>query len=179
MSCKDIGPCIPWTGAIGRNGYGYEHAKDPLCSSQLAHRRAFRHAYGWLPDGPLDHICHTRDEACPGGYKCLHRRCCNPSHLEPVTTRENLRRGRGFVGERARQTACVNGHDFTPENTYIRKNGTRLCRHCGRDQQKKRMQRPEVRAEKAARSRRYYHRKKNAKQAIRTDWVTAEQRLGL
>lgn len=46
-----------------------------------------------------------------------------------------------------KQTHCVNGHEFTPENTFVRKaDGTRSCRKCGN----------------ACNLRRYYERKRNA-----------------
>lgn len=31
---------------------------------------------------------------------------------------------------KARQTHCAHGHEFTPENTYLKTNGTRACREC-------------------------------------------------
>jgi late competence protein required for DNA uptake (superfamily II DNA/RNA helicase) len=31
---------------------------------------------------------------------------------------------------RARQTHCKRGHEFTPENTIVARNGTRHCREC-------------------------------------------------
>lgn len=33
---------------------------------------------------------------------------------------------------KARQTHCINGHEFTPENTGRKPNGTRFCRECHR-----------------------------------------------
>lgn len=33
---------------------------------------------------------------------------------------------------KARQTHCVHGHEFTPENTGRKPNGTRYCRECRR-----------------------------------------------
>ena len=27
-------------------------------------------------------------------------------------------------------TTCINGHEYTPENTYIRADGSRSCRTC-------------------------------------------------
>jgi hypothetical protein len=30
------------------------------------------------------------------------------------------------------KTHCVNGHEFTPENTWVDKGGTRHCRECHR-----------------------------------------------
>jgi hypothetical protein len=37
--------------------------------------------------------------------------------------------------------ACVNGHDWSPENTYISPGGKRLCRQCMRDNQRRQRQR--------------------------------------
>lgn len=37
------------------------------------------------------------------------------------TKRDNLK---------AKQTHCSRGHEFSPSNTYIKKNGTRSCREC-------------------------------------------------
>jgi hypothetical protein len=36
------------------------------------------------------------------------------------------------VAAHAKQVVCTQGHPFTPENTYIMKNGGRRCRLCGR-----------------------------------------------
>lgn len=38
------------------------------------------------------------------------------------------------------QTACVNEHPFSTDNTHIRTNGTRQCRACGRDRAKAKRQ---------------------------------------
>lgn len=40
----------------------------------------------------------------------------------------------------ARRTRCINGHEFTPENT-IRRNGGRRCRKCKRDKGREYMRR--------------------------------------
>jgi len=70
----------------------------------------------------------------PPGFEpdhlCRNRRCINPAHLEPVTRRENLRRG---IGEhRPGKTHCKRGHKFTVKNTYVTKAGFRNCRECHR-----------------------------------------------
>lgn len=62
------------------------------------HQIAWFLRYGYLPHPEaglqLDHVCHSKDQACEGGSGCLHRRCVNPDHLELVTAAENRRRAR-------------------------------------------------------------------------------------
>lgn len=38
----------------------------------------------------------------------------------------------GSTGGRSAGPVCVNGHEFTPENTYVRASGKRDCRECRR-----------------------------------------------
>jgi len=77
------------------NGYGTRSAHR-RCETRLAHRIAYQLVVGPIPDGlVLDHLCHTRDPDCADNANCPHRRCVNPAHLEPVTRRENIARGRG------------------------------------------------------------------------------------
>ncbi len=46
--------------------------------------------------------------------------------VEPVCTRCHTARD----SVKAAQTHCVHGHEFTPENTGRKPNGTRFCREC-------------------------------------------------
>jgi len=80
------GPCWLWTGgtAGGTPGdrYGYigpgRRGSGPMLR---VHRVVWELLVGPIPEGlELDHLCRVRI-------------CCNPDHLEPVTHRENLRRG--------------------------------------------------------------------------------------
>jgi hypothetical protein len=57
-------------------------------------------------------------------HLCRVKACINPAHLEPVTSGENTRR--------AMREACVHGHRFTPDNTYVPADGKRYCRECRR-----------------------------------------------
>jgi hypothetical protein len=95
-------------------GYGAQFVFDK--ARTLPHRWAYSYLRADIPEGlELDHLCRNR-------------RCVNPWHLEPVNRRENAMRGIGS------KETCVNGHPYTPENTYIRPDrGTRMCRACGRD----------------------------------------------
>lgn len=124
--------CWVWRGLVDRNGYGSINLRAG--QKRLAHRLAYEVFVGAIPDGTeLDHVCHTRDAECPGGDTCLHRRCVNPAHLEPVTHQINMERGRSPWAVSDRST-CTRGHLRTPENTWIRKtDGYRQCRVCSRE----------------------------------------------
>lgn len=67
--------CWPWLAYRGKKGYGYTR-------STTAHRLAWLFTGRRIPHGlELDHLCRNPS-------------CVNPSHLEPVTHAENLRRAR-------------------------------------------------------------------------------------
>lgn len=121
--------CWIWTGGT-RKGYG----RITIATGYTArvHRAAFTYFIGVVPDGlQLDHTCHNQDLNCPGGVKCLHRRCLNPLHLEPVTALVNKRRAL-----RLSDDECSNGHYRGPGSTYVERNGrswSRKCRECNRE----------------------------------------------
>jgi hypothetical protein len=52
------------------------------------------------------------------------------SVAEVKQRRENVRM---IAARRRAQTHCKRGHEFTPENTFIRANGWRMCRTCHND----------------------------------------------
>lgn len=109
--------CWNWPARVDRDGYGRVMWNGRSC---LAHRVAYEVMSGPIPDGlQLDHLCRNRA-------------CVNPAHLEPVTQAENAARG-----VYARQTHCVAGHEYTPENTYLRPNGNRDCRACIRERSRR------------------------------------------
>lgn len=113
-------PCWIWTGAL--DAWGYGRAQVDLVSKG-AHRIAYELSVGPIPDGMvLDHLCRTRA-------------CVNPNHLEVVTVAENNRRAAPY-SSRSLKTHCKHGHEFSPENTYIRmhRNGRphRTCRACNK-----------------------------------------------
>ena len=85
---------------------------------QLAHRYHYERILGPVAENlVLDHLCRNRA-------------CCNPNHLQPTTRRENTLRGIGPTAVNAVKTHCSRGHEYTQENTVIRKGGGRRCRTC-------------------------------------------------
>ena len=111
--------CWLWTGPTDPNGYGFIW----LGRRQGTHRAAFEVWVEPIPAGRvIDHLCRVH--------------CCfNPDHLEPVTTRENVRRGKTGVVD---QVVCINGHDLSPGSANVREYTRRgfvfhVCRTCNRE----------------------------------------------
>jgi hypothetical protein len=104
-----------WLWIAGRHANGYGGIK--VNGRYLkAHRVVYELLVGPIPDGlELDHLCRVRF-------------CVNPSHLEPVTHLENVRRSP--IGNGAK-THCPQGHLYDEANTY-RRRGRRECRTCHR-----------------------------------------------
>lgn len=123
------GDCWVWTGAAMPSGYGRFGIGGN--KGVLAHRWAYEHMVSQIPDGlVIDHLCRNRS-------------CVNPWHLEPVTQKVNVQRGRAaevMRSWRSGATHCIRGHEFSPENTRVRSNGSRACKTCHRvaDREKKR-----------------------------------------
>lgn len=116
VAAQGVDECIPWQGAMDRYGYG-----KTAGGRVTAHRAVYEAVSGVVPAGlVLDHICRVRD-------------CVNVRHLRPLTNAQNL-----AVQGRALQTHCVNGHEYTLENTYRKPNGCRDCRACQRDRSRTR-----------------------------------------
>lgn len=87
-----------------------------------AHRMAYRLTHGDIPDClVIDHLCRNT-------------LCVNPDHLEAVTQSVNLGRGETVNATNKAKTHCVNGHEFTPENTFYvtTRPTTRVCRECSK-----------------------------------------------
>jgi hypothetical protein len=109
-----------WEWSLFRNARGYGQAKMAAVQNRPigAHRLSYLLHVGPIPDGmTVDHLCFNPP-------------CVNPEHLRLLSHSENA----GHQLD-AYKTHCVNGHEFTPENTRIReeKNGRRSCKACHRD----------------------------------------------
>ncbi|UOF79516.1 endonuclease [Bacteriophage sp.] len=63
-------------------------------------------------------------------HLCLNRLCCNPWHLEPVTARENTRRGTSPTAINGQKLTCKRGHSLVAANLVPRTDGRRECRLC-------------------------------------------------
>lgn len=130
----DLGPCWLWTGAKDRQGYGYFGTRlaDGRPRIVKAHRYAVILEDGHLDDGlQPDHLCRVTS-------------CVRRSHLEPVTSKVNSLRGEGVAAQNARKSHCVHGHEFTVENTRLRREGGRSCRECNRLRLAARITRPKI-----------------------------------
>lgn len=106
--------CWEWTSKRYPNGYGCFFIAGKR--SVGAHRFSYELAKGPIPKGlVIDHLC--RNKAC-----------VNPAHLEAVTNSTNILRGE----RQTRQSHCRRGHEWTPENTRLGKDGRRMCLACYR-----------------------------------------------
>jgi hypothetical protein len=112
--------CWLWKLTPDTHGYGVAARRTGKGSyTRLrAHRLSYETYVGAIPDGlDLDHLCRNRA-------------CCNPDHLEPVTRRENIRRGNGYIAAKIAATHCIAGHSLSGENLYVTPRGQRRCRDC-------------------------------------------------
>src|SRR3990167_5108101 len=105
--------CWLWVGSLNRGGYAQIRNNY---TQKMAHRFAYEMFVGPIPkDMQLDHLCRVR---------C----CVNPRHLEPVSARENKKRGE--QGDMKKY--CGSGHLWTAENIYI-SGGKKYCRICRKE----------------------------------------------
>ena len=125
--------CWLWTGCVHEDGYGVFTAHG---GTLRVHRYMYSRAGNrLLPGFELDHLCHTR-------------RCCNPDHVEQVTTRVNqLRSTETLSSKNLAKTHCPQAHLYDAVNTrieYSKGLPSRKCKQCDRQ-----------------RAREAYHRKKS------------------
>jgi len=118
--------CLEWTGNTDRKGYGLISVDG---------KNVATHRFSWtLTNGPI-----------PDGMCVLHH-CDDPPCCQTEPT-EGYPEGHLFLGTIADnnrdmsakrrnhntvKTHCPQGHEYTPQNTYVRPSkGTRKCRTCG------------------------------------------------
>lgn len=106
--------CHQWQKTTSHDGYAV-YCHDGRRS--YAHRFIWELNHGQLAEGmTVDHLCFS-----PG--------CINLAHLRELDFLTNSRLQRS-----AFKTECVNGHEYTPENTYRRPaDNHRQCRECKRE----------------------------------------------
>lgn len=73
---QQVGDCLEWQGARDINGYG--RVSRVTYGESLAHRAAYRHTIGPVPEGL--YLLHSCDNPC----------CINPEHLVPGTQQDNM-----------------------------------------------------------------------------------------
>lgn len=115
VSLPDEGGCMSWLAS--KNPFGYGQIKVGF-RPVVAHRVSYALRVGTVPEGmEIDHLCRNRV-------------CVAPNHLEAVTHRVNMLRGKTIGAENSRKTHCKHGHEFSYENTYMTPTGARQCRTC-------------------------------------------------
>ena len=109
--------CWLWTAALTR-GYGRFGWRG---RNALAHRVIYEFCIGAIPEElTIDHLCRNR-------------KCVNPTHMEPVTNLENMRRGIAGHINRAK-THCPKGHVYDMKTLHKSQNyWFRGCRKCSNE----------------------------------------------
>lgn len=118
--------CWEWSTGRNSDGYGRVWYKGKIT---LAHRAAWDGLCGPIPQGLW--VLH----------KCDNPPCVNPDHLFIGDRKDNMRdcasKGRSSNAFKNR-TACLKGHEYTPENTYfLKKRNERVCKICSQERNKR------------------------------------------
>jgi hypothetical protein len=111
------GDCLVWGLGCDRKGYGRARIAGRMT---LVHRAAWMARYGQPPPGK-PHVLHH----------CDNPPCWKDGHLFVGTDKDNAedREAKGRNGY-SKRTRCPQGHPYDEANTYITKDGKRMCRKC-------------------------------------------------
>ena len=111
--------CLEWQGLLDEDGYGRVKVNN---TDSKAHR-AFYEIWHGVRLQTAQVLLHA----------CDNPKCFNPAHLTIGSQAENIadmdRKGRR-VSSNTFVTHCPVGHEYTPENTAVYKDGKRRCRAC-------------------------------------------------
>lgn len=113
--------CWLWIGRRSLPGYGiFKFNQKEYYSHRISYHIQNKSLSNTLV---LDHICRNRN-------------CVKPDHLRQVTISVNSSENTyNPLYLNSLKTHCKHGHEFTLENTFIRKDGRR-CRTCKRNDEK-------------------------------------------
>jgi hypothetical protein len=116
--------CWLWKGP-SKSRFGHGQFRVKFGGTRNAHRLSWMFHKGPIPAGQV--VCHRCDVPA----------CVNPEHLFIGTQADNMRDmiAKGRKKYAPKKTHCVNGHAFTPENTFHAPNGTQRCKRCRSDAQ--------------------------------------------
>lgn len=117
-------PCWIWCGDRHRySGYGQIRYRKRL-------EQFHRFIYAWLVE-PLPRKKRKEGQQLQLDHLCRRPTCCNPLHLELVTSRVNILRGNAPAAINARRVYCVKGlHVLEGNNLTIDRAGKRRCVPC-------------------------------------------------
>lgn len=108
--------CWQWIAATNADGYGIYWYKN---ASRYSHIVSYSVLVQPIAPGfELDHLCRLRP-------------CAHPLHLEQVTHKENVRRGKLHEVQGGKMR-CPQKHLYDAANTYVN-SGRRFCRQCRAD----------------------------------------------
>jgi hypothetical protein len=126
-SIDGVTGCWVWQGTVfQKTKYSLFNVKytDGKWRPTVGHRVSYELHKGPIPATfDIDHLCRNRQ-------------CVNPAHLEAVPRQKNFLRGAHVTAICVSMNRCPRGHEFTEENTFVRKSGKRECRTCMRNRDK-------------------------------------------
>lgn len=117
------GTCWGWKASKTKKGHGRFGLTG--VGWVLAYRYSYVLRHGPIPDDQELH------------HECENPPCVNPDCLLPATHRDHnvLLTPHSNAAKNAAKTHCINGHEFTPENTYVwaKEPGQRACKTCRKE----------------------------------------------